>query len=270
MAGILNIQKKPLLNKPEINLKKIEHYIKKHANKKLDLVVLPEYFSTGICPEYFTTHPVNENGGEIIAFIKELAKKYNTNIIAGTVIEKKEDKLYNTSFAINRQGEIIGKYRKIHLFKYLGGTENETITAGEKEVIIDFDFGKVGIAICFDIRYPMLFKKLVKMGADIIVLPTAWAIPNEIYNDSESLKYAQDMWIAMARTRAYDNTAFIVISNQTKKSNEQFSCIGNSLIVSPTAEIIANEKNQEGAIYSDIDLQTIKYLRQICPIAIID
>lgn len=270
MVGILNIQIKPLLNKPEINLKKIEHYIKKHSNKKLDLIVLPEFFSTGINHEYFLTHPVDENGGEIIDFIKELAKKYNTNIIAGTVIEKSEEKLYNTSFAINRSGETIAKYRKIHLFNYMGGTEGDRITAGDQEIVVDFDFGKVGMAICFDIRYPLHFKKLAKLGADIIVLPTAWAIPNEIYNDSETLKYAQEMWIAMNRTRAYDNMVYLVISNQTKKSNDQFSCIGNSLMISPTAEVIANAKDQEGAIYSDIDLQPVKYLRQTYPIAQID
>lgn len=270
MAGILSIQIKPLLNKPEINLKKIEHYIKKHSNKKLDLIVLPEIFSTGINHEYFFKHIEDGNGSKIITFIKEFAKKYNTNIIAGTVIEKSEEKLYNTSFAINREGKTIAKYRKLHLFNYLGGTEGERITAGDKEVVVDFDFGRVGMAIGFDIRYPLQFKKLAKLGADIIVLPAAWAIPNEIYNNPETLKYAQEMWIAMNRTRAYDNMVYLVVSNQTKKSNDQFSCLGNSLIISPTAEIIANSKDSECAIYSDIDLSTITYLKQVLPITEID
>ena len=172
MTGILNIQVKPIIGNKELNLKKIEHYIKKYSDKNLDLVVFPEFFSTGISHEQFLNYPEDENGGDTIAFIQELAKKYNTNIIAGTVIEKSADKLYNTSFIIDRNGNIIDKYRKIHLFNYMGGTEGERITPGDREVVVDFDFGKVGLGICFDIRYPLHYNKLIKKGADIIVLPT--------------------------------------------------------------------------------------------------
>ncbi len=270
MAGILSIQMKPIIGKSEINLKKIKHFIKKNSDKKLDLVVMPEFFSTGIDHESFLNNPTDENGSDTIEYIKELAKEYNTNIVAGTVIEKSEDKLYNTSFVINRHGETLAKYRKIHLFNYMGGTEGERITPGDKEVVVELDFGKIGLGICFDIKYPLHYKKLAKLGADIIVLPTAWAIPNDIYNNTETLKYAQEMWIAMNRTRAYDNLVYVISSNQTKQSNENVSCIGTSLIISPTAEILANAKNDESAIWADLDLETVKYFRQIYPIAHID
>lgn len=270
MAGILNIQIKPILGNTEINLKKIKHFIKKYSDKKLDLVVMPEFFSTGIDHKSFLNNPTDENGSEIIKYISELAKEYNTNIIAGTVIEKSEDKLYNTSFVINREGKIIEKYRKIHLYNYLGGTEGERITPGDREVVVDLDFGKIGLGICYDIRYPLHYKKLAKLGADIIVLPTAWVVPNEIYKDIETLKYAQDMWIAMNRTRAYDNFVYVISCNQTKQVNENISTIGSSLIISPTAEVLANAKNDECAIWADIDLDIVKYFRQIYPIAHID
>lgn len=270
MVGILSIQVKPSIGNKEINLKKINHFIKKYSDKKLDLVILPEFFSTGIDHESFLNSPEDEKGGEAVEYIKNLATEYNTNIIAGTVIEKSADKLYNTSFAINRNGDTIAKYRKIHLFNYMGGTEGDRITAGEKEIVADFDFGKVGIGICYDIRYPLHYKKLAKTGADIIVLPTAWVIPNEIYKDPNTLKYAQEMWIAMNRTRAYDNMVYVISSNQTKEVNERVSAIGNSMIISPTAEVLANAQNDECAIYADIDLDIVKYLRQIYPIAQMD
>ena len=107
MTGILNIQFKPTIGNKEINLKKVEHYIKKSTDKKLDLVVLPEFFSTGVNHESFLNDYEDENGGETIKTVCEIAKKYNTNIIAGTVIEGVDDKLYNTSFAISRNGEIL-------------------------------------------------------------------------------------------------------------------------------------------------------------------
>lgn len=270
MVGILSIQFNPKIAEKYKNLQKIENFLKENSDKKLDLVVMPEFFSTGISHKSFENYPEDENGGETINFLKNLALKYNTNIICGTVIEKFDNKYYNTSFAINRQGEIVGKYRKIHLYNYMGGNEGELITSGEKEVVIDFDFGKVGMSVCFDIRYPLHYKKLAKMGADIIVLPTAWVIPCEVFEDVETRDYARDMWISMARTRAYDNMTYVVISNQVGKSNQNQSTLGCSMIISPMAEILADAKYDECAIYTEIELESLKYLRGQYPIANID
>ncbi len=271
MTGILNIQLSPVIGKKEVNLNKVEYFIKKNSDKKLDLVVLPEFFSTGVSHDAFLNAPEDELGGKTVEFIQGLAKQYNTNIIAGTVIEKSGEKLYNTSFAIDRTGNIVAKYRKIHLFNYMGGTEGERITPGNEEIVVDFDFGKVGIGVCFDIRYPLHYKKLAKMGAEIIVLPTAWIVPPEIYDDEESLKYAQEMWIAMNRTRAYDNMVYVVSSNQTGKiSPEIGGAIGNSVVISPTAQVLANAKDKQCAVYADIDLKAVNYLKSIYPIASID
>ena len=108
------------------------------------------------------------------------------------------------------------------------------------------------------------------MGANIIVLPTAWVIPCEIYEDENTREYARDMWIAMARTRAYDNMTYIVISNQVGKSNSSQSSLGCSMIISPTAEVLADAKYNECAIYTEIELESLKYLRGQYPIASID
>ncbi len=270
MAGILNIQIKPALGKKEVNLKKVEHYLRKSSENTLDLVVLPEFFSTGIDHEIFKNSPEDETGGETIERISKLAKEFNTNIVAGTVIEKSENKLYNTSFIINRKGETVGKYRKIHLFNYMGGTEGDIITPGDKPLVVDLDFAKVGVGICYDIRYPNYYRELAKQGAEIIVLPTAWVVPNEVYNSDVSLKYAQDMWIAMNRTRAFDNLVYTITCNQTKECNDKVCAIGNSLIISPTTAVLANGKDEQGATFADIDLEIVKYYKSIYPIAEID
>lgn len=267
MAGILNIQINSLMGEKEVNLSKIEYYIKRNSDKNLDLVIMPEFFSTNV--EY-QKEPEDENGGETIKFIQNLAKQYNTNIIAGTVVRKIEDKMYNTSFAINRKGEIIAKYDKIHLFNYMGGNEGCNITEGNKIVTADFDFAKVGMAICFDIRYPLHFNKLLKENVDIIVLPTCWIVPDEIFKDETSLKYAQDMWVALNRTRAYDNMVYFIVSNQTKECGNKMYAIGTSMIISPTAEILAKAENKECALYADIEIENVKYLKSFYPIAKID
>lgn len=272
MTGILNVQITPIIGNKEANLRKVEHFIGKYADKNLDLVILPEFFSTGIDHNSFLNDYEPTDGGKTIQQVCELAKKYNTNIVAGTVIEGVNDgvKLYNTSFIIDRSGNVVDKYRKIHLYNYMGGTEGERITPGDKLVTVDLDFGRIGLGVCFDIRYPLHYKELAKSGADIIVLPTAWLVPNEIYNDNNALKTAQDMWIAMNRTRAFDNLVYIISCNQTGKCNDNVSCIGNSLVIAPTTEIMSNAKNEQGGFYCDIDLNVVKLYRTIYPISTID
>ena len=265
MTGILNIQFKPILGKKDANLGKVADYLEKSSDKKLDLVVLPEFFSTGIDHESFLNSPEDENGGETIKTVCELAKKYNTNIVAGTVIEKSQDKLYNTSFIIDRNGKVIDKYRKIHLYNYMGGTEGDRITPGDRPVVVDLDFGRVGVGVCYDIRYPLYYKELAKMGAEMIVLPTAWLVSQEVFSDSAMLKSAQDMWVAMNRTRAFDNLVYVVTCNQWDNR-----CIGRSMIVSPTTEVVSDGGSEETACYADIDLELVKLYKTIYPIAEID
>lgn len=270
MAGILNVQFNPTLSKKEVNLRKVEHYIRKYSDKVLDLVVLPEFFSTGIDHNSFVNSPEDGYGGETIKFVSELAKKYNTNIVAGSVIECVNSKLYNTAFVINRDGKTVEKYRKIHLYNYMGGTEGERITAGDKIVVADLDFGKIGLGICYDIRYPLHYKELAKLGVDIVVLPTAWVVPNEIYNDEAALKNAQEVWVAMNRTRAFDNLVYVVSCNQLGNCNDRVSCIGKSLIIAPTAQVLSDAGNKQGGFYADVDLNVVKLYKQIYPIAFID
>ena len=202
MVKILNIQINPVIGNKKDNLQKIESFIAENSDKNPDLIVLPEFFSTGIDHNSFINSPEPVNGGDTIKFVSELAKKFNTNIVAGSVIEKENNKLYNTTFVINRNGNIVDKYRKIHLYNYMGGTEGERITAGDKIVVTDLDFGRIGLGICYDIRYPLHYKKLAKLGAEIIVLPTAWGVSNEIFEDKAMLKHAQELWIAINKTRA--------------------------------------------------------------------
>ena len=268
MAGILCIQSQPVIGNKDLNIKIIEEFINENIKKELDLVVLPEFFSTGINHAIFLNEPEDTIGGSTIAKIQEIAMKYQTNIIAGTVIEKDRDKLYNTTFALNREGKILAKYRKIHLFNYMGGTEGERITAGDKLVICNFDFGKVGLGICYDIRYPLHYKKLVQQDAEIIVLPTAWVIPLEKFK--KSLKIEQEMWLALNKVRAFDNLVYTVSCNQIGKINDRIAAIGSSVIVAPTGEIIAKADNKPCTLYAQLDLNVVKHWKSVYPISSID
>lgn len=264
MANILSIQLHPELGDKKTNLNKVKKILDEYYDKDLDLVLLPEFFSTGIHHQSMIEEPENETGGETIALIGEFAKKHNTNIIAGSVIEKSDNVLYNTSFVIDRCGHIMDKYRKIHLFSYLGGTENERITAGFEEKVVELDFAKVGLSICFDIRYPMHYRKLIQNGAEIIVCPTAWC---SLHNEKELMI---QNWKAFNIARACESLVYIISSNNVGGINDIITNTGNSLIVAPTGKILANAEEKECGIFAEIDLNIVRSFKKTYPVAQID
>ena len=121
-------------------------------------------------------------------------------------------------------------------------------------IIADFDFAKVGIALGFDVRFPLHFNKLVRQGCEIIALPCAWYVPQEVADNESSLKVAQEMWTSICRTRAFDNMVYLVVSNQTKDALNNLFGIGKSAIIAPTGEMISGLNLEEGGIYANIDI----------------
>lgn len=267
MTGILSLQFEPVIDDKKANLQKVAALIDANKNKKLDLIVLPEFFLTGVGPDYTQAHE-EENGGEPLKFLSELAKKYNSNIACGSIVRKVNGKLFNTLFVLNRIGEIVAKYDKTHLYKYFGGTEDKNITAGNELVVADLDFGKLGLSVCFDIRYPMQYRKLVQMGAEIIASPTAWAYLTANKEKEETV--TRKTFEALNITRAFENLVYFVTSNQCGSVGDMCTFIGGSMITSPMGEVIQNALEDECGIYADVDLETVRELKKTYPAAEID
>lgn len=265
MAGILNIQFTPKAGDKKANLNKVKEFIEHHADKQLDLVVLPEFFSTSIDDKSMINDPEDENGGIVTEFLKALAIKYNTNIICGSVMEKSDEKLYNTCFVIDRYGEIVGKYRKIHLFNYFGGNEGTYTTAGDKPLVVTLDFARVGVSLCFDIKFPMLYRELIKRGAEIIVSPSAWSIPKSA--SAREKEIFTNTWKAMNICRATESLVYFVTSNLTGRTNPFLESVGNSMITAPMGEVISNTENEETASYANLDMSIIYDLKRKVPVA---
>ena len=224
-----------------------------------DLVVLPEFFNSGVSVPEFKKMAQKQFNDEVVEYLGLLAKKHNTYILAGSIMEQENGRMYNTSRLLNRNGEQISKYRKIHLFDSFGGTENEYCTAGDEIVVVQTDFGKVGISVCFDIRFPKHFLNLVKNGAELILEPAAWCAPNEL------VEQMQSQWVVLNRARAVDNLVYFVSSNLCGKVDSTFSACGHSMIVSPDGEVLAEADNEENAIFATIDLDYVRQLRsQFC------
>jgi len=264
-AGILSVQFNPILADKSANMDKIEEIIHQYGDNNLDLVVLPEFFSTGICDKEFINSPEDENGGYIIKTLQETAKRYNTNIIAGTVIELVDDKRYNTCFVINRQGEIVGKYRKIHLFNFAGGNEDKYITPGSDILVVDLDFAKVGLSICFDIKFPMHFKKLIQQGAEIIVSPSAWCTLSA-FPEKAKLDFVKT-WQGMNMCRAAETLTYFVSANLVGLADAGLFCVGNSMICDPMGAVVAGADTYESGVYAEIDLSVVRDFKRLYPVA---
>lgn len=153
---------------------------------------------------------------------------------------------------------MIGIYDKIHLFNYFGGQEGTKSTPGSKICCVDFDFGKTGIAICFDIRYPLQFRDMMKLGVKMIVLPTAWIFPKDQLADPAFRQDCVDIWRAMAKTRAYDNEVYFVVCNQTGAISPVMEGLGNSMVVSPYGKLEETLDTEEGVIKAYIDFNKVE------------
>ena len=263
--GVLSVQYNPILGDKSGNLEKVEEIINQYSDSKLDLVVLPEFFSTGICDKSFINEPEDVNGGETIKEVQKMSKRYNTNIIAGSVITLVDGKRYNTSFAVNRSGETIAKYNKIHLYDFGGGNEDKYITRGNEIVIADFDFGKVGMSVCFDIKFPMHFKKLIQQGAEIITAPAGW-VTLSAFSEKVKSDFVKT-WQGMNMCRASETLTYFVSANLVGLAGKELYCVGNSMICDPLGAVVAGADTYESGIYAELDMSVVRDFKKLYPIA---
>lgn len=207
-------------------------------NAESDLILLPEMWNTG----FFSYDKYFENAeyvtGDTITALRDKAVSTHTNIFTGSFVEKRDNKLYNTALMLNRLGEIIGRYSKIHLF----GDERQYISRGEDICVCNTDIGLVGMSICYDLRFPELYRELTKQGAEILL--SCYALP--------SLRTKH--WQILTPARALENQALFV-SCGCAGLNEGTEYAGHSMAVSPYGDILS-EAGKDGAVIStsaDVD-----------------
>lgn len=226
-----------LCNK-EANLSKAFEYAKKAIESGCEIILLPEVFSTGFC--YENIHKLAEPiPGDTYNKMMECSREYSV-IISGTIIEKFEDKLYNTCILFE-DGDFLGKYRKTHLY----GNEKNYFSHGNSLGIFETSRCKIGVIICYEIRFPELARTLALKGIDILLTPAQFPKPRE------------EVWRTLVRARAIENQIFHCACNIV---GEKY--FGASLIVSPDGEILDDGKDKEKVVISNINLSEIKNIRK--------
>ncbi|MEW6377467.1 MAG: carbon-nitrogen hydrolase family protein [Thermodesulfobacteriota bacterium] len=240
-------------NSKEKNIEKACRMISTAADRGVDVICLPEMFSEVVPPAELNYKKGEKIPGPSTDRLREMARQFRVTIIAGSIIEQREDKKFNTSILINRRGEMIGKYSKIHLFDAFQFKESETITHGSELTVSEINGMGVGLTICYDLRFPEIYRWLALQGAEVVFVPSAFVSPN------------MDHWRLCARARALENGIFIIGVNQIGEASG-INFLGRSLVVDPWGNIIASASNREMVLFADLDTQVIEETRNQLPL----
>lgn len=241
------------------NINNAVKLIKKVSGEGADMVVLPEMFCCPYDNTCFRQYGESE-GGEAYEAISNAAKENSIYVVGGTVPELESEKVYNTSYVFGRKGELIGKHRKVHLFDIdvEGGQsfkESDVLASGRTETIFDTEFCKVGLAVCYDIRFPELSRLMALEGAKIIIIPGAF-----------NMTTGPAHWELHLRGRAVDNQVYTVGVAPARDYNASYHSYGNSMVVSPWGDIVCRMDEKEGYIIQKLDLDYVEKVRNELPL----
>ena len=242
------------------NLKKAGSLIADSADRNADFIVLPEMFNCPYSNDKFVEYGENEHDSCTLNTISQLAESYNVYILAGSIPEREGDKLYNTSYLFDKTGSIIVKHRKMHLFDIdvkgrITFKESDVLTAGDEFTIADTDFGRIGIGICYDVRFVEPARIMAEKGAEILFYPGA-------FNQTTGPAH----WELLFRSRALDNQVFCIGVAPALNIDASYHSYGHSIAVNPWGEVIAQAGEKEELVICEIDLSEIKKVREELPV----
>lgn len=249
-------------NDVKANLDLSSQLIEKAAAQGAKLAVLPENFATlGLTSQKSLQLAEKFQTGPIQQHISGIAKKNKIYIVGGTIplLAADKKKYYSSSLVWDPHGDIISRYDKIHLFDVMiegkeEYRESDYVLPGEKIVIVDTPIGKIGLAICYDLRFPELFRAFMLKGAQIIVLPSAFTVPTGMAH-----------WEILLRARAIENLCYVVAPGEIGLRADGRPTYGNSMIIGPWGEILTRATLPNEAIIAEVDLTKIEQMRQQFP-----
>jgi predicted amidohydrolase len=223
------------------------------------IVSMPEMWNCPYGNEYFPSYAEYE-GGRSFGFMSALARDNEVYLIGGSIPEHDGDKYYNTSFIFDPDGNLIGKHRKAHLFDVdiEGGPsfkESDILSPGDGVTIFDTEFGKVGVAICFDVRFADTFSKMAAEGCHLVVLPAAF-----------TLATGSAHWELLMRSRALDNQFYFAACAPARSSKLKFRSWAHSMIADPWGDFRAAAATEETVVLGEIDLDYMDKVRRELPV----
>ncbi|QNU65310.1 carbon-nitrogen hydrolase family protein [Ruminiclostridium herbifermentans] len=242
------------------NLNKAVQMIESCKNEGANIAVLPEMFNCPYDTQKFPIYAEDLDKSETVTIISEAAKHNDIYVIAGSIPEICEGKYYNTCLVFDRTGKLIGKHRKVHLFDVnikngICFKESDILSSGNQVTVIETEYCKIGIAICFDIRFSDLYREMSKAGAKLIFTPGAF-----------NMTTGPAHWELLVRTRALDNQLFHAAVSPARNIEASYIAYGNSMLCDPWGNVLARADEKEQIIISDIDLDMVDNIREQIPV----
>lgn len=245
----------------DANLTQAAKYIKKAKTKGAELVALPECFA--LMPKYpaqLNQHAEAHGDGKIQNFLAQLSGDIGIWIVAGSLpLRGDEQRTFNSLLVYNAQGKNVARYDKIHLFdaelpRGEHYRESEYTMPGSECVLQDTPAGIMGLTICYDLRFPEIYRKLSAMGASCVVVPSAFTVPT-----------GKAHWLSLLRARAIENSCYIIAPAQVGKHANGRKTYGHSLIIDPWGEIIAQRKTKPGIAVAKIESEKLARVKLQLP-----
>jgi predicted amidohydrolase len=242
------------------NLEKAERLVARAAAAGADVVVLPEKWNAIGSAETYLEAAEPLEGGESVEAMAGWARRHGITLVGGSIAERREGrtKLSNTSVLFNPEGEVVAVYRKIHLFDVeVGGhvyLESEVEEPGEEPVVAEIEGWPIGLSVCYDVRFPELYRILALEGAYLVTVPAHF-----------TLYTGKDHWHVLLRARAVENQYFVAAAAQFGETRPGRPSYGRSLIVDPWGIVLAEAPDEETVISAELDQARLREIREKLP-----
>ena len=242
------------------NLETAERLVAQAAATGADVVVLPEKWNGIGNAAFYHSSAEPLDGSESVAAMARWARTHGITLVGGSIVEAREgrEKRSNTSLVFDSDGEIVATYRKIHLFDVeVGGVvyrESESEEPGEEAVVAEAEDWRIGLSVCYDVRFPELYRILALEGAQVVTVPAHFTTPT-----------GKDHWHVLLRARAIENQLYVVAAAQTGETLPGKPAYGRSLIVDPWGVVLAQAPDEETVISAELDSAHLEHIRAKLP-----
>jgi predicted amidohydrolase len=242
------------------NLEKAESLVARAAATGADVVVLPEKWNAIGDADTLRAAAEPLEGGESVEAMRGWARRHGITLVGGSITERREgrEKLSNTSVVLDPEGEIAGVYRKIHLFDVeVGGhvyRESEAEEPGEEPVVVRGEGWPIGLTVCYDVRFPELYRILALEGAELVTVPSHF-----------TLATGRDHWHVLLRARAIENQLYVAAAAQVGETRPGRPSYGRSLIADPWGIVLAQAADEETVIAAELDRARLRDVREKLP-----
>ena len=240
------IQMDAAFGMPRENFDKANRMLSQTAKAQPDVIVLPELWNTGFFPRENLFELADDYASQTRTLCAIFSAEHNVNVLAGSVTERRQNRLYNACYAFARTGSTVGRYDKTHLFSPMG--ENTCYTPGDHLGLFQFDGVKCGVVICYDIRFPELSRALAVKGLDVLFVVAQWP--------QQRMEHLH----ALAKARAIENQCYVCVCNGCGEA-PGVSFGGGSCVFSPTGKALAMADGNEQIVTAEIDLSVLPALR---------